>query len=232
MLWNVGDVIRRTQALLDDPAGSEFDKDYLMPFLNQKWDDLSTELSMLGLDYQEVRLVLANVAAGTTSLDDYMRDGQPLQSLMMPRRIEWKTFGASDTEYKDAILVEDLDDYPAGVIGIPEWAWTGGSIQLAPSAVAVDLRVTFNAMSTTLVDPADKTIRGVTNILAYNLSSLVYDLRGNQELAQTRKQDGDDALDTFERAAVMRDQAKLNRVPPMHPRFVAAGMIIAPTNNP
>lgn len=231
MLWNVDDVVRRTAVLMDDPAQSAFDKDYVIPFLNQRWDDLSTELSMLGLDYQEVRTVISPVAAGTCNLDDYMCDQKQLASLMLPKLIEWKQVGQDDTYYQDARDVDRLDDFPDGVIGIPEYKWAGGTIQLVPSSVDVTMRVTFDAMSCTLVDPTDKTIRGVTNILAYKTAQLIYDIRGNDALAKKMGLYGDDALDTFERAAVMRDQDKLRRTPPMHPKVSIAGFFVVPTAN-
>jgi hypothetical protein len=231
MLWNVDDVVRRTAVLMDDPAMTEFDKDYTIPFLNQRWDDISTELSMLGLDYQEVTAIIADLPPNTTDLSAYMQDNQPLMSMMLPRRIQWKPIGTDDTEYQDAVMVEDLDDFPPGVIGIPQWAWTGGNVLLVPSSVDVTLRVRFDAMSATLVDPEDQTIRGVTNILAYKTAELIYSIRGNDALSKKMADLGLESLDNFERAAVMRDQAKLRRVPPMHPKLTIPGFYIAPNLN-
>jgi len=220
MLWNVDVVCRRSAALLDDPAMTEFSRDYLIPFINIKWEDLSNELSMIGLDYQEARVVIPAFPAGATDFSDYMDDGQPLESLMLPKNVEWKPAGDSDTEYAPLRDVEMLDDVPDGTIGMTEWKWAGGMLQITPSSAAVDVRVTFLAMSTNLVDPNDKMVRGCTNVIAYAVAGLVYKIRGNDPLALEMRNSGSDALETFERAAVMRDQAKVNRMPPQHPRIL------------
>lgn len=218
MLWNVDQVVRGIAACMDDPAMTEFDKDYLLPFINLHWQDLSNELSMLGLTYQEFRVEVP-YAAGSTNLDDAMQDSGPLGSLMLPKRVEWKLAGAPDTTYVEARNVDELDDYDSGLVGIPEVWWAGGSIQTPASSVDLTLRVTFLAMSTNLVDPNDSMVRGASNVISYKVAGFIYSIRGNDPLAAKMEQRGDDAQDTFERMAVMRDQATLRRCPPMHPRI-------------
>lgn len=229
MLWNVDEVCRRTATLMDDPAMTEFDKDYLIPFLNINWEDLANKLSMVGLDYQEVRVVIAGFQSGTANFDDFMGDGQPLAALMLPKRVEWKPAGDPDTSYEVLRDVDDLDDVPDGTIGMIEWHWGGGSLQVTPSSADVDVRVTFLAMSTNLVDPNDNMVRGCTNVIAYATASLIYTIRGNDPLALKMENRSEDALETFERAAVMRDQAKSSRMPPQHPRYLPKNFYVTAT---
>lgn len=232
MLWSVGSVCRRTAALMDDAAAVEFDRDYLLPFMNQNWDDLVVELDLIGLDYSEEIAVLHDVPAQTENLDSYMSEGQPLASLMLPRWIDWKPQGAPDIEYESVRLVEKLNDYTKGVEGVPEYAWSGSSILLGgPPSQQVDLRIGFDAMAVELQDPTQKTIRGVTHIIAARTAALVWLIRGNTELAEALDEKATESLDHFERAAVMRNQAKTRRAPPMHPKFFSGGRFILPNNN-
>lgn len=216
-LLNVGDVVQGVATLLDDPSQSEFDKDYVVPFLNLRWANLIVNLAALGLQYSE-EMVIVEIPPGTVSLTNMMLPGGVLASLMEPIGIDWKLVGSDDTTYTPANAVSELDDYEQGSIGILEYSWQGGTILTVPSAQPITARIRFNAMSTTLVDPTDNMIRGVGDIIAFRTAELIYAVRGNP-LKVDMKTYGDTALDDFISMSVMRSQTIATEVPATHRRF-------------
>jgi hypothetical protein len=216
-LLNAGDVVQSTATLLDDPSQSTFDMDYIVPFLNLNWDSLVVTLAMLGLQYTEEEAIV-QINAGTTSLSSLLISGGPLAALMEPKRMDWKLVGDDDTMYTPVEMVEELDDYPQGTIGVEEFSWKGGNLFLTPSAQPVVLRIRYTAMSVTLVDPTDNMIRGAGHILAFYTAGLIWDIRGNARLATSMTTRGDNALEDFCAMSTMRSQTKLTTIPAAHRR--------------
>jgi hypothetical protein len=224
-LLNVGDVVASVAALLDDPGQTNIDQDYVIPFINLRWANLIVNLSMLGLQYSEETAII-NLPAGATNLTQYMASGQPLASLMMPLGIDWKLQGDPDTEYEPADSVRELDDLPPDSTGIPQYAWQGGTVLISTSSVPVTIRIRFNAMSTTLVDPTDTMIRGVGDIIAYRAAELLAAVRGMPALKADMRLYGDTALDDFITAGVLRSQSQFYQIPPTHRRNNRSGVTV------
>lgn len=216
-LMDVADVVQMVATLLDDPGQTTFDADYVVPFINVRWNNMAVNLAMLGLQYSE-QVVVFDLPANTLTLAAYMATGQPLASMMQPKSLEWKLVGAPDTEYQPIGSVNELDDVPPGSEGIDEYSWQGGTCQLNPSSVAVTLRVRFMAMSTTLVDPTDQMVRGVGDVLSYRVAELIYSILGNDKLSAKMQQLGSDALEDFNTLSTMRLQSQPIYFPPVHRR--------------
>jgi hypothetical protein len=215
-LLSVGDVVQGVATLMDDPSQSEIDQDYVIPFLNLRWANLIVNLAMLGLQYSE-EVVVVTIPAGTVSLTNLMLPGGALASLMQPISIDWKLVGSDDITYDDADRVTELDDFPGGTIGIPQFSWQGGTILVVPSQQDVVARIRFNAMSTTLVDPNDGMIRGVGDILSFRTAELICAIRGNP-LKVDMKTYGDDALNDFIAMNIMGSQSIVTTIPSTHRR--------------
>lgn len=230
-LLNVGDVVQAVATLLDDPSQSEIDQDYVLPFLNLRWQNLVVNLVMLGLQYTEEQACI-DLPAGTRTLTAYMGTGQPLASLMQPKHLQWKPQGADDTEFEDVQLVNELDDYPPGQNTLEQYAWQGGTIKLSRCDIAVTLRVDFQAMSVTLVDPTDNMVRGVTDIIAYRTAELIYVIRGNANLVAAMQRYGDTALEDFCSMSVMRSSGQPTFFPAAHRRGTSGvRVVLAPSIN-
>jgi len=175
-IWTVGDVIRRTQVLLDDPAGRRFKPDYIRPIIDQENEGLQIMLERLGVQ-QEEQIAIFNVPPATsapTDLTAYFAPGQPLQYLMRPKRLDWKVVGQNDTSYVQADLVDELDDVLNGNVGCQQYRWAGGSIQTTPSyGAAVTLRIYFLALSQTIYDSSVQVMRGIGSILALQTADFI-----------------------------------------------------------
>lgn len=216
-LLNVGDVVQSVATLLDDPSQSTYDRDYIVPFINLRWSDIVVNLAALGLQYSEDTVILT-IPAYTVSLSSQMISGGALQSLMEPISIEWKLVGSDDTTYDETEWVGEVKDFPGGTVGIPEFAWEGGNIVLVPSGQDVVARIRYNSMSTTLVDPTDKMVRGVGHIVAYEAAEVIWAIRGNEKLEAKMQALGAQALDDFIAMSTMRSQGIVTRVPAVHRR--------------
>lgn len=215
MLVDLDDIAKRTAALLDDPSQSDFDRDYLLPFINQRWDSLNVTLMMLGLKYTEQIVVLnpnnAGLPANTTNLSVYQAAGQALASLMLPKKVEWKLVGDPDTAYKEAAKMDVMPDLDPTTQGISAWVWRNSTLYISPSSIAIVVRVTFEAMSTTLVDPTDNVYRGTMHIIALRVAELVWFIRGNKDMSIKMQQDAQAAEDDFEVLCVMSNQKIVRR---------------------
>ena len=212
-------------ALLDDPGQSDIDIDYVLPFLNLRWSNIVVNMVMLGLQYSE-EVAEITVPAGTATLSDFMATGEPLNSLMKPKSIDWKPVGAPDTQYVPSNQVNELDDVDGSSQGLIEYSWQGGTVQVTPSAIDVIARVRFLAMSTQLVDPTDEMVKGIGDIVAYRVGEIIAGVRGNASLKVDCRLWGDEALDDFLAMSNLQSQAVLTKIPATHqrgrfPRFVA-----------
>lgn len=175
-LLTQGDVVRRVQALLDDPAGRRFKPNYLSPYVDQENEDLLVMLETLGAQMLEQQAVI-NLPAATntlpTDLTAYMGPGQPLQYMMRPKLIKWKQTGQPDTNYIESDFVNELDEVQQGNLGCQQWAWTGGAIQLTPSFLNTTIKIYFDAVAQAIYDPTAQVMRGIGNILALATAVLV-----------------------------------------------------------
>jgi hypothetical protein len=212
-LMTQGDVVRRVQALLDDPAGRRFKAAYLAPYVDQENEDYLIELENLGAQMQE-QIAIFNIPAavgdGPTDLTPYYGTGQPLQYLMRPTRIDWKLQGQPNTSYIESNMVSELDDVMVGNLGCQQWRWAGGGIQTTPSYTPVTLRVYFDALAPTLFDPAGQVMRGVGNIIACSVALYVCSLNNNMGKLEARLEKKAGRVRTkFRSLMVQQDQAKL-----------------------
>jgi hypothetical protein len=172
------DIVRRVGALLDDPSNSQFDQDYLMPFIDQEFGELDNELEALGAPYALDQVVVTQ-PANTSSLAAFMAAGQPLADMKLPSDIWWKLAGQPDINYQQSTgPVTQLAFVPPGGQGAWQWTFLGGMLAITPSASPVDLQVTFQVMSTNIIDPQTGVIMGTAAILALRVAIYVATLRG------------------------------------------------------
>lgn len=223
-LWTQGDVVRRVQALLDDPAGRRFKPPYLAPYVDQEYEDILVLMERLGLQLQE-QIAIFNVPAAAAAPNDltaYFASGQPLQYLMRPKLVEWKLQGQPDTSYIPSDLVSALDDVMVGNQGWQQWTWSGGSIKTTPSYSAVTARITFDAMAPTLYDASQNISRGIGSMLA--LAVALFVASNNNEMGKLTPRLEKKFATTkrgFASLMVLQDQRKLR-----HPRSTKRGAAV------
>jgi hypothetical protein len=174
-ILSVGGVIRRVGWLLDDPGNRRFTPDYIRPGIDQENESIEITLERLGVQQQEATAIFsipAAVALGDGSnppvdLAPYFQLGQPLQWFLRPKEVWWKVTGQPDTSYTQANAVNELSDVQLGNLGVQEYRWAQGSIQLTPSSTPVTLRIYQPVM------------RGIGNILALQVASYICSMNNN-----------------------------------------------------
>jgi hypothetical protein len=175
---DVDDIVTRVGALLDNPSNSQFDRDYLMPYIDQEYGELDNELESLGAPYA-LDQVIVTQPANTSSLAAFMASGQPLADMKLPSDVWWKLAGQPDINFQQSTgPVTRLDFVPPNTQGAWQWTFLGGMLAITPSSSPVDLQVTFQTMSTNIVDPQSGVILGTAAILALRVALYVATIRG------------------------------------------------------
>lgn len=230
MLQNVNDIVKRVGVLLDDPANTRFTSAYLIPHIDQHFDEMDVDLERLGMQYIE-HIAIVNVNANLTDLTYLLADGQALVSMKLPKKIRWKQQGQPDTSYLKSGQVDELDEVSEASIGALEWTYQQGAIQITPSSVPMTLKIYFDAISTDIYDPAQNVVRGTAHILAARTAAYIASLQNGMGTLQ-KKLDAkaDSSWSSFCKLIVMQQQSKPRSPRPMHRRFFRNGMPM-PTAN-
>lgn len=177
----VAQIVKRVGWLLDDPGNRRFTSDYIMPGIDQENESIEIFLERLGVQQQE-QIAIFNLPPATVGPDGsnppvdlapYFNPGQPLEWFLRPKRVDWKVTGQPDTSYSQANAVNELADVQLGNLGVQEYRWAQGSIQLTPSYQPVTIRVYFFALSTDIYDNAQSVMRGIGFILALQVASYI-----------------------------------------------------------
>lgn len=165
MLQDVDDIIKRVGVLLDDPSNSNFTREYIIPFIDQEYDEMDVEFERAGMQYIESIAVIP-IPPLTGDLLSYLGDGQPLATMKFPKYVKWKLSSQTDEFYRLSSLVQELDEVNPANIGTWQWRNANGSIQITPSNIAITLKVYYDTISTNIYDPTQEVIRGTAHILA------------------------------------------------------------------
>lgn len=217
-ILTVGQIVKRVGWLLDDPGNRRFTPDYIRPGIDQENESLAITLERLGVQQQEATAIF-NIPAAVP-LDDgsnppidlapYFAPGQPLEWFLRPKEVWWKQTGQPDTNYAQANAVNELSDVQLGNLGIQEYRWAQGSIQITPSYQPCTLRIYFFALVSDLYDDAQPVMRGIGNILALEVAAYICASNSNMgklgaKLEASRRRD----RQNFKNLIQMTSQAQL-----------------------
>ena len=100
----------RIRALVDDPDGTYATDAFLLPLINQKYEELYNRMLSTGAEFERRAVELFNVPSQTQDLSAYMLTGQPLELMVQPLTLEWKNTGLDSTNYRTATLVDKVKD--------------------------------------------------------------------------------------------------------------------------
>jgi hypothetical protein len=177
----VAQIVKRVGWLLDDPSNRRFTSDYIMPGIDQENESFEITLERLGIQQQEVikifnlpvAVALPDGSNPPVDLAPYFAAGQPLEWFLRPKRIDWKVTGQPDTSYSQSDMVNELDDVQLGNLGVQQYRWASGSIQLTPSYQPVTVRIYFYALASDIYDNAQSVMRGIGFILALQVAATI-----------------------------------------------------------
>lgn len=175
-------VIQRVQTLFEAVNAKWCDKDYIIGFLAIANEDIELELEALDLSFQEQVVILPAVPIGTTDLSAYQAIGQPLDDMMIPISLEWRTTGDTDVDDWQPIprvdKVIDTSIPSDAVVGISSFEWRAGLIKLSACSAIVDIRVRCQMLPDVFQDDSDTYIKGLTNWLVYQTAIMIAQSRG------------------------------------------------------
>ena len=203
----------RLRALVDDPDATYATDAFLLPLINQKYEELYNRMLSTGAEFERKAVELFNVPAQTQDLSAYSLTGQPLELMVQPLSLEWKMAGLDNTNYKTASLVDKVRDVAADQF-ISEWEWRAGIIYFTPSVLAMDVRIRGDFLFGSLVRHGDQVTAGKSfgHALAYGCAALIGLVRGNQAWVQAYTMLQDNAIDDVMQYLTRKDQAKVRRV--------------------
>jgi len=203
----------RIRALVDDPDATYATDAFLLPLINQKYEELYNRMLSTGAEFERKAVELFNVSPQTQDLSAYMLSGQPLELMVQPLTLEWKTVGLDSTNYRTAALVDKVKDVIPDQF-IQNWEWRAGIIYFTPCVLAVDLRIRGDFLFAPLTSDADvvAAMKNFGHALAYGAAALIGLVRGNQAWVQAYTLLQDNALDDLMQYLARKDQAKVRRV--------------------
>src|ERR1700694_4716856 len=119
----------RIRSLVDDPDATYATDAFLLPLINQKYEELYNRMLSTGAEFERKSAEILSVPPQTTDLSAYDGSGQPLELMMQPLTLEWKMAGLDNTNYKTVTLVDKVKDVLANQF-VDEWEWRGGIIYI------------------------------------------------------------------------------------------------------
>ena len=203
----------RIRALVDDPDSTYATDAFLLPLINQKYEELYNRMLSTGAEFERKAVELFNVAAQTQDLSAYSLAAQPLELMVQPLSLEWKMAGLDSTNYRIASLVDKVRDVTPDQF-ISEWEFRSGIIYFTPCVLALDLRIRGDFLFASLVSEGDQVTAGKNfgHALAYGCAALIGLVRGNQAWVQAYTMLQDNAIDDVMQYLTRKDQAKVRRV--------------------
>jgi hypothetical protein len=233
VLQNVNDIIKRVGVLVDDPGNTRFSPAYLIPHIDQVYEEMDVDLELLGMQYVE-HIAIVNVNANVTDLTYMLANGQPLASMKLPSWMKWKLQGQPDTSYVRSAYVDELAEVALSSQGALQFTFQQGALQVTPSAVALTLKIGYEAVSTNIYDPAQGVIRGTAHILAVRVAAYVASLKGGMgSLQKMLDAKADRTWTAFCKLVTKKNQSKQIVAGLLHGRSYSSGMpqIQAPSSS-
>jgi hypothetical protein len=179
MLQDVDDIVKRIGVLLDDPSNATFTREYLIPFIDQEYDEMDVEFERAGMQYIEsIAVIPLDPLVG--DLNSFLGDAQPLATMKFPKYVKWKLTSQGDEFYKLSDFVQELDEVNISNVGAWQWRNANGSIQITPSNIPITLKVYYDTLSTNIYDPTQQVVRGTAHILAPRAGASVCAAAGDQ----------------------------------------------------
>ena len=203
----------RIRSLADDPDATYATDAFLLPLINQKYEELYNRMLSTGAEFESKAVEIFSVQPQTSDLSAYDGAGQPLELMMQPLTLEWKMAGLVSTNYKPAALVDKVKDVLPNQF-VEDWEWRVGIIYITPCSLPVDLRIRGDFLFASLANDQDavSAAKNFGHALAYGAAALVGAVRGNQAWVQIYTLLQDNAVDDVMQYLTRKDQAKIRRL--------------------
>lgn len=226
MSWTLGQLKARVRNLLDDPQGSYLTDAFIVPLINEVYDDSNSQLASTQSSWDISVVEVPGVQPGTPNLQAFQVQGALLGGLTdQPLRIDWKPAGNPPNYYSLVKNYEVLPDMqPAqSMVG---WEFRSQVIWLTPCSVAVDLRVRGEFAPPPLVDDTDILVSHprIGYVISYGTAALIAAIRGNKAWEQSYNQKAMEGMDEIMEQLVRAEQGQYRRLGRMSQRRRRGGI--------
>ncbi|HEV2275612.1 MAG TPA: hypothetical protein VGR96_15680 [Acidobacteriaceae bacterium] len=213
MAWTLGQVKARVRNLLDDPQGSYLTDDFIVPLIQEVYDDANSQLASTESSYDIALVEVPGIAAGTLNLAAYQAGSGPLSSLTaQPLRIDWKVAGTDASTYQLAAnygVLPDLQPQDS----VAGWEYRSNIIWLTPCSIAVDLRIRgeFGALPLSSDDSVLSSHPRIGYVVAYGTAALIAAVRGNEPWVLAYEAKAAEGMDEIMLQLVRMEQGQVRR---------------------
>lgn len=212
----------RARALVGDPDADFTTDAYLLPLINQAYEDAVNYLEGTCSPFITQLKVCPNLPQGTTDLTQQMKPDDPLFGLVNPLSIDLKQAGQPDTAYCFLRRVDILPNSSNQGVNQPAniywqqlcWEWRSYVIYLSTLPYAADLRVRGEFRPPALKQDNDPIAIHpmMTSALAYATAALIGAERGNSGYIQNYGTQAQARLDDVSAELVRQQQGTTSRV--------------------
>jgi hypothetical protein len=219
------DVKAKVRSLLGDPDGDWLTDAYLLPLINQAYEQQVNTLSATCSTYITAVRQIPAIPVGTIDLSEWQKDPkQPLYGMVNPLILEWKQAGQPDNYYVQAERVDVLPNItpatPTPVFCL-YWEWRSYTVFVTPLNFPADFRMRGEFRPAPLLKDDDIVAVHplMANSLAYATAALAASERGNATWVQTFTQQAVVTLDDIAGQLVRAQQGttiRIGRANPSH----------------
>jgi hypothetical protein len=199
---------------LDDPQGSYLTDDFIVPLIQEVYNDANSQLASTQSSYDVAIVEIPGIAPGTPNLAAFQAGGGPLARLVtQPQRIDWKPAGSDPRYYQLVTNYNVLPDLPPQQ-GIAGWEYRSNVIWLTPASIDVDVRVRgeFGPPPLSSDDSVLVTDPRIGYVVAYGAAALVAAVRGNEPWVLAYDAKAAEGLDEIMAQLVRGEQGQVRRV--------------------
>lgn len=223
-----GAVKARIRSLVDDVQASYTDDAWIDPLIQQEYEAAASELEETKSPFDEQVVELPAIAAGTADLSAFQAQGKPLETLVLPERIDWKPQGQPPWRYRMLPGPKDmLPDLPAFQAPVA-WEWREEIIYFTPSTMIIDLRIRGEFDVAVLRDDSSPLTlhKRIGYVIALRVAASVAKVRGNQQWVEDYTADAQKGMDEIAAQMVRAEQGKVRRIGRMTRRNRTRGRFI------
>ena len=207
----------RVRALIGDPDGDFCTDAYVVPLINQAYDEAINELAGTCSPFMTRLLVAPNLPAGIADLAEQQEPGGPLDGLMTPLKIEYKQAGLPESSYRfaeEAGILPNVSPIGGGLACRPFWEWRSWIVYLTPLNYAADFRVRGEYRPPALIKDKDYIAVHPLMVvaLAYATGVLIGMERGNKGYVADYTPKAEKTLNDISAELVRKQQSTSSRV--------------------
>lgn len=214
MSWTLAQVKARVRNLLDDPQGTYLTDAFIVPLINEVYDDANSQLASTQDSWDVGVVELPSIQPGTPSLAQLQIGTGPLATLTdMPERIDWKVAGNDPSYYALVANYGVLPDLQPQQ-GMAGWEWRSNVIWLTPASIVVDLRIRGEFAPNVLADDDDVLTSAprIGYVVAYGTAALIASVRGNAAWEKTYGEKAIEGLDEIMEQLTRQSQGQVRRL--------------------